>query len=181
MSNYIKLSKHISRILRHEPEIIGLKLDENGWLNVDELLAGINNEGRYIDKKILDEIVATNNKKRFRYNDDQTKIRANQGHSVQVDVELVKRIPPDVLYHGTAGRFLESIKQTGIKKMKRLYVHLSKDIKTAIDVGKRHGKPIVLVIDTKAMRNDGYQFYYSDNKVWLCDDIDYKYVKEVIE
>lgn len=181
MSDFIRLSKHISRILRHEPEIIGLQLDENGWLNVDELLAGINKEGRYIDKKILDEIVATNNKKRFSYNADQTKIRANQGHSIKVDVGLTKKNPPDILYHGTASRFLKSIKQSGIKKMARLNVHLSKDVKTAIDVGKRHGKPIVLVIDTKTMLKDGYQFYYSDNEVWLCDDIDYKYIKEVIE
>lgn len=181
MSDLVRLSKFISLILRHKPETIDLRLDEHGWANVEELLLGINNSGRYIDQEILEEIVATNNKQRFQYNEDRTKIRANQGHTINVDVELVEQTPPLYLYHGTAIKYLDKIKQSGIKKMKRLYVHLSKDVETAIKVGSRHGKPIVLKLDTKSMCQDGYKFYCSNNGVWLCDDIDYKYVIDVIE
>lgn len=181
MNNLIKLGKYLSLILRHKPEVINITLDEHGWANVDELLIGINNRGYYIDHQILDEIVKTNNKQRYQYNKDHTKIRANQGHSINVDVELKELTPPDILYHGTSCKALPLIKNQGIKKMQRLYVHLSKDIVTAKNVGKRHGKPVVLVIDTKAMIKDGYRFYLSNNGVWLCDDIEKIYIREVIE
>lgn len=180
MNDLVKMGKYLSLILRHKPELINLKIDEHGWVEVDQLLKGINDSGRYISKEMLDIIVNTNNKKRYQYNDDQTKIRANQGHSIKVDVELQEKVPPDILYHGTAQKYLDKIKKSGIRKMNRLYVHLSKDIQTAINVGKRHGQPIVLVIDTKKMLRDGYKFYYSYNGVWLCDDIAYSYVEEVI-
>lgn len=180
MNNLVKLGKYLSLILRHKPDVIGIELDKHGWASVDELIEGINKTGRFINEEILDEIVETNNKKRYQYNDDHTKIRANQGHSINVDVDLKERIPPNLLYHGTALNYLDKIKQLGIKKMNRLHVHLSKDIETAKNVGKRHGQPIVLVIDTKAMVEDGYVFYFSNNGVWLCNDIDYKYIKEVI-
>lgn len=180
MNDLVKMGKYLSLILRHKPELIYLKIDEHGWVEVDQLLKGINDSGRYISKEMLDIIVNTNNKKRYQYNDDQTKIRANQGHSIKVDVELQEKVPPDILYHGTAQKYLDKIKKSGIRKMNRLYVHLSKDIQTAINVGKRHGQPIVLVIDTKKMLRDGYKFYYSYNGVWLCDDIAYSYVEEVI-
>ena len=180
MNDLVKMGKYLSLILRHKPELINLKIDEHGWVEVDQLLKGINDSGRYISKEMLDIIVNTNNKKRYQYNDDQTKIRANQGHSIKVDVELQEKVPPDVLYHGTAQKYLDKIKKSGIRKMNRLYVHLSKDIQTAINVGKRHGQPIVLVIDTKKMLRDGYKFYYSYNGVWLCDDIAYSYIEEVI-
>ncbi|WP_455684251.1 RNA 2'-phosphotransferase [Thomasclavelia sp.] len=180
MNDLVKMGKYISLILRHKPELINLKIDEHGWANVDDLLKGINNNGRYISKEILDIIVNTNNKKRYQYNNDHTKIRANQGHSIKVDVELQEKVPPNILYHGTAQKYLDKIRESGIRKMNRLYVHLSKDIETAINVGKRHGQPIVLVINTEAMIKDGFKFYYSNNGVWLCDDIDYSYVKEVI-
>lgn len=180
MSDFVKMGKYISLILRHKPEIINLKIDEHGWANVDDLLKGINNSGRYISKEMLNMIVETNNKKRYQYNNDHTKIRANQGHSIRVDVELHEKVPPDVLYHGTAQEYLDKIRKSGIRKMKRLYVHLSRDIETAMKVGKRHGQPIILVINTKAMINDGYKFYYSNNGVWLCDDIAYSYIEEVI-
>lgn len=180
MNDLVKMGKYISLILRHKPELINLKIDEHGWANVDDLLKGINNSGRYISKEILDIIVNTNNKKRYQYNNDHTKIRANQGHSIKVDVELQEKVPPNILYHGTAQKYLDKIRESGIRKMNRLYVHLSKDIETAINVGKRHGQPIVLVINTEAMIKDGFKFYYSNNGVWLCDDIDYSYVKEVI-
>ena len=180
MNDLVKMGKYLSLILRHKPELINLKIDEHGWVEVDQLLKGINDRGRYISKEMLDIIVNTNNKKRYQYNDDQTKIRANQGHSIKVDVELQEKVPPDILYHGTAQKYLDKIKKSGIRKMNRLYVHLSKDIQTAINVGKRHGQPIVLVIDTKKMLRDGYKFYYSYNGVWLCDDIAYSYIEEVI-
>lgn len=181
MSDLVKLGRYISKILRHKPEEIGLTLDAHGWLNVDELIWGINQNGKYIDRDILDEIVATNNKQRFQYNEDHSKIRANQGHSVNVDVGLLQKEPPNILYHGTAKKSLASIKEQGIKKMNRLHVHLSKDVATAAKVGKRHGEPVILILDTQQMVNDGYVFYYSNNGVWLCDDIDYKYVREVID
>lgn len=180
MNDLVKLGKYLSLILRHKPDVIGIELDKYGWAVIDELIEGINKTGRFINEEILDEIVETNNKKRYQYNDDHTKIRANQGHSINVNVDLQERIPPNPLYHGTALNYLDKIKQLGITKMNRLHVHLSKDIETAKNVGKRHGQPIVLVIDTKAMVEDGYVFYFSNNGVWLCNDIDYKYIKEVI-
>lgn len=176
-----QLGRFISLILRHKPEVIGIKLDGHGWADVEELLLGIREKGYFINHEILQEIVATNNKQRYHYNEDQTKIRAAQGHSIAVDVELDEKVPPDLLYHGTAMKNLSEIKATGIKKMRRLYVHLSKDVETAFKVGSRHGIPVVLVIDTLAMQKDGYKFYCSKNGVWLCDDIDFKYVKEIIK
>lgn len=174
-----RLSVFISLILRHKPDEIGIVLDEHGWANVKELIAGINNAGRKINMETLEEIVRTDNKGRYSFNEDKTLIRANQGHSIPVDVELEEVIPPSVLYHGTATRFLDNIKQQGIKSMSRLYVHLSKDLETAIKVGNRHGNCAVLVIDTKRMSEDGIKFYLSENGVWLTKYIDWKYVKEI--
>ena len=174
-----KLSKFISLILRHKPEEIGISLDNNGWAKVDELIAGINKSGRKITLKDLEEIVATDEKGRYSFNESKTLIRANQGHSVNVDVELDELTPPSVLYHGTASRFLDSIMSSGIKPMSRLYVHLSKDLPTAIKVGSRHGKCVVLVIDTKKMSKDGVKFYLSSNGVWLTKHIDCSYIKDI--
>lgn len=174
-----KLSIFISLILRHKPEEIGISLDEHGWANVEELINGINNTGRKINMEILEEIVRADNKKRYSFNEDKTLIRANQGHSIPVDVELKEAIPPKVLYHGTAKRFLTSIEAQGIKSMSRLYVHLSDNIGTAITVGSRHGEYTVLIIDTEKMYNDGIKFYLSENNVWLTKYIDWKYVKEI--
>lgn len=174
-----KLSIFISLILRHKPEEIGITLDEHGWANVKDLIAGINNTGRKINMEILEEIVCTDNKGRYSFNDKKTLIRANQGHSIPVDVELKEATPPSILYHGTATRFLDSMKQQGIKSMSRLYVHLSKDLETAVQVGNRHGNCAVLIIDTKQMTEDGIKFYLSENGVWLTKYIDWKYVKEI--
>ncbi|MGN0144665.1 MAG: RNA 2'-phosphotransferase [Clostridium sp.] len=179
-NNDAKLGKFISLILRHKPETIGISLDPHGWAEVSELIDGINKCGHKIDFETLDRIVRENNKKRYSFNEDKTKIRANQGHSVNVDVELKKVIPPEVLYHGTAERFLDSIKEKGILKMSRQYVHLSENKETAVNVGKRHGKPIVLAIDTKSMMKDGFEFYLSENRVYLCKYIPWKYVSLVI-
>lgn len=173
------MSKFISLILRHHPETIGIQLDVHGWANVDELLHGINESGRHIDMEMLERIVQNNNKKRYSFNEDKTKIRANQGHSIKVDVQMKEMIPLQELYHGTSERFLDSIKEKGILKMSRQYVHLSSDVETATMVGKRHGNPVVLVIDTKQMSEDGYTFWLSDNGVWQSEDIPWKYVKDI--
>ncbi len=172
----IKTGKFLSLILRHSPQTIGITLDENGWANASELLEGMNKKGYAINMEILQDIVDTNNKKRYSFNDDKTKIRANQGHSVDVDVELKELEPPEELYHGTATRFLDSIKEHGLQKQNRNHVHLSKDKETAAAVGKRHGNPIVLTIKSGEMYRDGYRFYFSENGVWLTDEISVKYI-----
>lgn len=172
----IALGKFLSFILRHHPDTTGISLDENGWADVDDLLKGMKKTGRTIDKQILEQIVRENNKKRYSFNKDHTKIRANQGHSICVDVELKEEIPPNPLYHGTAERFLENIKKQGICRKTRQYVHLSSDKNTAISVGRRHGKPVILTIDTKSMVKDKIPFYLSENDVWLCEFVAWKYV-----
>lgn len=180
-SKDVELGKFISLILRHKPQVIGITLDQNGWADTQELLAGINASGRYIDMEILERIVRENNKKRYSFNEDKSRIRANQGHSISVNVEMKEMTPPDALYHGTADRFLDSIREKGILKMNRQYVHLSADAETAKAVGKRHGKPVVLVIDTKKMAEDGYIFWLSDNGVWQSEDIKWEYVKKIVQ
>lgn len=177
MGSLDKLSVFISLVLRHKPDAAYITLDEHGWANVEELLNGINNTGRKIDMEILEEIVATDNKQRYSFNQDKTLIRANQGHSIPVDVELEEREPPEFLYHGTAARFLDSIMNEGLKPMSRLYVHLSKDTETALKVGKRHGDPVILEICSRDMYKDGYKFYLSENGVWLTEKVDVKYFK----
>ena len=176
MSKEDKLSVFLSLVLRHKPETVGIQVDEHGWANVDELLAGINSTGRTIDMKMLEDIVRTDNKQRYSFNDDKTLIRANQGHSIPVDVELEEKEPPEVLYHGTASRFLYPIMRDGLKPMSRLYVHLSKDTETATKVGKRHGDPVVLKVNAKRMYDDGVKFYLSQNGVWLVKYVDMKYI-----
>ena len=180
MSRLDKLSVFISLILRHNPDAAHITLDEHGWANVKELLRGVNDTGRKIDMSILEEIVATDNKQRYSFNQDKTRIRANQGHSVPVDVELKEQEPPEFLYHGTAIRFSESIMKEGLKPMSRLYVHLSQDIETALKVGKRHGSPIILRVYSGHMYKDGYKFYLSENGVWLTEKVDVKYF-EIME
>ncbi len=174
-----KLSVFISLVLRHKPDAAGIQLDEHGWANVDELIEGISSTGRTIDMNILEEIVRTDNKQRYSFNEDRTLIRANQGHSIPVDVELEEKQPPQYLYHGTADRFLDSIIVEGLKSMSRLYVHLSKDEETAVKVGKRHGKPVVLRIKAEEMWKKGIKFYLSQNGVWLTKYVDKKYIETV--
>lgn len=177
MRKLTKLSVFISLVLRHKPELAGIQLDEHGWANVDELLDGIKSSGREINREVLEEIVRTDSKQRYSFNGDKTLIRANQGHSIPVDVELAKQQPPKFLYHGTAKRFVSSIKQEGLKSMGRLYVHLSTDEETALEVGKRHGNPVVLKINSERMHKDGVKFYLSQNGVWLTEYVDKKYVE----
>ena len=170
------ISEFLSLILRHQPEKIDLILDENGWAEVIELIQKSTKNKMPFSFEELEIIVATNEKKRFAFNVDKTKIRASQGHSIEIDLSLEPIIPPTVLYHGTAEKFLESILENGIKKMNRQHVHLSADIETAIKVGSRHGKVVVLNILTKEMHEDGINFYKSENGVWLTDFIDNKYI-----
>lgn len=176
---YAKLSKFVSLILRHHPEAVGIKLDEHGWAKVSQLLAGINNTGREISMAILEEIVASDNKQRYSFNEDKTLIRANQGHSISVDVEMQEKTPPSVLYHGTAERFLDSILVYGLKPMGRMYVHLSNDVETAVLVGKRHGKPVVLKVDAQKMAEDGIKFYLSENGVWNTVMVPTEYLEKI--
>ena len=171
----VKLGRFLSLVLRHDPHAAGITLDEHGWADVNELLAGVNRTGRKIDRVTLERIVRENNKQRYSFNGDGTKIRANQGHSLQVDVELKAAQPPKYLYHGTASRFLPAIQAEGIRKMSRQHVHLSGDFETAMAVGKRHGIPVVITIDAEAMARDGVTFYRSENGVWLCGHVEPKY------
>ncbi|MDE7212381.1 MAG: RNA 2'-phosphotransferase [Lachnospiraceae bacterium] len=175
MGKQDKLSIFLSLVLRHNPDAAGISLDEHGWADVEELLEGICKTGRKIDKEMLAEIVATDQKQRYSFNPEKTLIRANQGHSIPVDVELKEEKPPEILYHGTATRFLESIMKEGLKPMSRLYVHLSKDIETAKAVGQRHGKPVVLKVHSGKMHQDGRKFYLSANGVWLTGKVDAGY------
>ena len=169
----IKQGKKLSYLLRHDKSYT---FDEHGWREVSDLVA---NHGFSLEE--LREIVATNNKQRYEFSEDMTRIRARQGHSVQVDVELAEATPPDKLYHGTAKSFVESIMSQGIQKGKRLYVHLSTTIDMATKVGERHGKPVVLAIDAKRMHEDGIKFFLSRNDVWLTDFVEAKYIIGVAE
>ena len=171
----VSMGKHLAFLLRHDKEAFdnGL-IDNHGWRKVSEL----KNKG--YSKELLDEIVVTNNKQRYEYNDDETKIRARQGHSIDVDVELKLSTPPDILYHGTATRFLESINREGLNSGTRKYVHLSKDIETAKLVGARHGIPCIIEIDSKKMFEDGNNFFLSANGVWMTETVPQKYFKDII-
>lgn len=172
------ISKYIALILRHKPDAIGIGLDEHGWANVNELLAGIS-KTHPLSLEQLENIVATDNKQRYSFNEDHTLIRANQGHSVPVDVELPKKDPPDVLYHGTGEKYVSSIMKNGLIPKSRLYVHLSADVQTAEIVGKRHGKPVIFIVDAKTMTADGYEFFLSVNGVWLTKTVPVRYLRKL--
>ncbi|ATN07149.1 RNA 2'-phosphotransferase [Chryseobacterium indologenes] len=173
-----KISKFLSLILRHQPESIGLILDENGWAHVDELRAKSALKRMFFSFDELEEVVETNNKKRFAFNDDKTKIRASQGHSIDIDLALKAQQPPDYLYHGTAETNIVSILGKGIEKRNRQHVHLSADKETATKVGMRHGKPVILTVRTGKMYEDGLPFYLSANGVWLTDFVDPQYISK---
>lgn len=172
-----KTSKFISLVLRHKPEVIGITLDEHGWANVEELVSGIQRTQTF-DRKLLEKIVRTDNKQRYSFNEDKTLIRANQGHSIPVDVELPVTAPPEYLYHGTGQKYVESIDQSGLIPKSRLYVHLSGDVDTAVKVGSRHGKPVVYRVSSGRMQEDGYVFYRSVNGVWLVKEVPVNYLEK---
>lgn len=170
-------SKFMSLILRHKPEAIGIRLDEHGWAKVDELIAGIA-KTRKFNMEMLEEIVRTDEKQRYSFSEDKKRIRANQGHSVPVDVELEEAEPPEELWHGTGEKYESSIDAQGLIPKSRLYVHLSKDRETAVRVGQRHGKPVLYIVRSGEMRRDGYRFYLSQNGVWLTKKVPAKYLKK---
>lgn len=173
-----QISKFLSYVLRHHPDLIHLHLDENGWANVNELITKSTRHSLGFTFEELDEIVQTNNKKRFAFNEDKTMIRASQGHSIDINLALIPQQPPEFLYHGTAQSNLDSIVEKGIEKRSRQHVHLSADKETATKVGMRHGKPIILTIKTGEMFENGIHFYLSDNEVWLTDFVDAKYISK---
>ena len=173
-------SKFIALILRHKPETIGISLDEHGWADVRALIDGINASGNHhLDADLLEEIVRTDEKQRYSYNEDHTLIRANQGHSIPVDVELEESVPPAILYHGTGEKYAASIDAAGLIPKSRLYVHLSSDAGTAEKVGSRHGRPVVYRVDCAAMAADGNRFYLSANKVWLTKEVPARYLEKM--
>ncbi|PJN21967.1 RNA 2'-phosphotransferase [Kitasatospora sp. CB02891] len=173
----VKTSKMLSRILRHDPGSVGVSLDEAGWVAVDTLLAALARHRRPLSRAQLDHVVATNNKRRFAYSEDGRSIRASQGHTVEVDLGLPATTPPDVLFHGTAERTLPYILAEGLRPMTRQDVHLSADTGTAVKVGSRHGRPVVLEVDAAAMAADGHEFRVSANGVWLTDAVPVQYLR----
>ena len=172
-----KVSKFISLILRHKPEVIGITLDEHGWADVNELIEGIRKSTDF-DMAMLEKIVAEDEKQRYSFNEDKTLIRANQGHSIPVDVELERKTPPAILWHGTGEKFTASIDSIGLIPKSRLYVHLSSDRPTAKRVGARHGKPVIYQVDAEAMNRDGHEFFLSVNGVWLTKAVPPQYLKK---
>ncbi|MDF1741431.1 MAG: RNA 2'-phosphotransferase [Verrucomicrobiales bacterium] len=173
----IRASKFMSFVLRHSPESAGLKLDSAGWVEVTDLLYGISEaKGRFTFDD-LNHVVETNKKKRFEFNEDRTKLRASQGHSLEVDLEYEAKTPPACLYHGTAIRFLDSIRTEGLKKMNRHHVHLSDEKVMTMKVGARHGKPTLLTIKAKEMHDAGHAFWLSTNNVWLTDKVPVNFIE----
>lgn len=173
-----KTSKFLSFVLRHKPDAINLVLDDNGWANIEELISKANDSGEIsgLNRELLQEVVDTSDKKRFIISEDGQSIRANQGHSIKVDLQLKEVTPPEFLFHGTATRFLDSIKQEGLKPQQRQHVHLSTDIETATAVGQRYGKPVILKIKALLMHEQGFKFYLSENGVWLTEYIPTNYL-----
>lgn len=168
----VNKGKELSFLLRHDKESFekGL-IDKQGWRNVSEIIEKYN-----YTKELMDEILTTNDKKRYEYNSDETKVRARQGHSIEIDIIFGEKTPPDMLYHGTDIKSVESIMENGIEKRSRQFVHLSADAKTARIVGKRHGVPFVLQVNSKKMHEDGYKFYLSNNEVWLTEFVSNEYL-----
>jgi len=174
----IEASKFLSYVLRHQPEAIGLTLDAEGWADVDALIAGATSAGRELDLALIQQIVSTNDKKRFTLSDDNSRIRAVQGHSTDaVAIQHISKVPPALLYHGTATRNLDSILAEGLRPGQRHHVHLSEDTTTATTVGQRYGSPIVLTVDALRMHQQGYTFFQADNGVWLTDRVPREFVE----
>lgn len=172
-----KISKFLSLILRHQPEVIGLNLDENGWVSVEKLIKACADYGKPFTSTELREVVETNDKKRFAFDETETKIRASQGHSIELEIEFEEKIPPKILYHGTAEENIGVIFAEGLKKMNRHHVHLSSETETAVTVGTRYGKPVIFEIDTVTMTAEGFEFYVSANGVWLVESVPPKFLK----
>jgi putative RNA 2'-phosphotransferase len=173
--NLVKLSKHLSFLLRHRPEAVGLSLDAQGWASVGELLSKVT--AYPLTHELLDVVVETNDKQRFSFSEDGRFIRANQGHTIAIDLALKPLIPPEILLHGTAVRFMVSIAANGLSKMKRHHVHLTESKAVAQSVGGRYGKVIILEIAARKMHQDGFRFYKTANNVWLVEHVPFSYIK----
>ena len=178
-SRLVKISKYLSYHLRHRPDKLGLELAPGGWVPVKQLLAASKKDQFPISYAELEEVVALNDKKRFSFDATGKLLRANQGHSVEVDLQLEPELPPDILYHGTGHRAVAFILKEGLQKRKRHHVHLSADVETATKVGARHGIPVVFAVDAAVMQRDGYSFYCSDNEVWLVDSVPPEYLQQM--
>jgi putative RNA 2'-phosphotransferase len=170
-SDAVRLSKYLCFILRHKPEAIGLTLDPQGWVSIDELIAKSHTAGNRLTREDLLHVAETNEKKRFSLSEDGLRIRAAQGHSVAVELGLSRQEPPGILYHGTATRFLDSILSQGLEPQSRQQVHLSADEATAHRVGQRHGRPVVFKVEALRMHAKGFAFFLADNGVWLTDQV----------
>lgn len=175
------ISKYLSLVLRHDPAAAGVMLDAEGWVRVADLLDGAARHGHSFTRAELEEVVQKNEKQRFAFNADGQRIRANQGHSVSVDLGLTPETPPEILYHGTVEHFVPSIMEKGLDKRDRQHVHLSLDINTATRVGSRRGEPVILKIAAANMHADGFQFYCSANGVWLTERVPPQYISRVVE
>ena len=176
----LEVSKYLSYILRHEPESIGLSVDEQGWLNIGDLIVSANQNGQSLTREVIEQVVDASDKKRFTISENGLYIRAAQGHSnPNVKMDFKVKQPPIILYHGTASRFLEGILKEGLKPMSRQYVHLSGDIETALDVGKRYGKPAILRVDTVSMLATGYEFSQAENGVWLVKEVPAEHLQAI--
>lgn len=167
----VSVSKYLSRHLRHQPDRIGITPDAAGWVDVDELLAACARNSFPITPEQLRHVVAVNDKQRFSFDDTGTRIRANQGHTIEVSLDLPVSAPPDRLYHGTIDRSVGTIRREGLRAMKRHDVHLSPDVETARKVGARRGKPVILKVDAAAMAAAGHEFRVSANGVWLVPEV----------
>jgi len=177
-NNIIKHSKFLSLVLRHKPQTIGIDLDKNGWVDIDILIQKMSDFGKNLTREELYFIVENNSKKRFAINEVDNKIRANQGHSLNIDLGFEAIQPPEILYHGTAQRFLASIFENGLEKRNRHHVHMSANKVTATSVGQRHGKPIISEVKALEMFKDSFQFFLSENGVWLTDKVPSKYLNK---
>ena len=177
MQNKVRISKFLSLVLRHRPEEIGLTLESDGWVKVADLLDACARHNFPLTAETLVDVVRTNDKQRFAFSDDQLMIRANQGHSVKVDLQLDPLLPPQILYHGTASRFLPQIRAQGLTKGQRHHVHLSENTKTVVEVGSRYGRPVVLKIASGRMNEDGHLFFRSANGVWLTEHVPVNYIE----
>jgi len=175
----ISVSKYLSLVLRHDPSVAGITLDPEGWVDVDDLLAGAARHGHAFTREELNEVVRTSDKQRFALSLDAQRIRANQGHSVSVDLGLPRETPPEILYHGTVDRFLSSIMANGLEKRARQHVHLSSDVVTATRVGSRRGEAVILKIAAASMHSAGFHFFCSANGVWLTERVPPQYISRV--
>ena len=170
------ISKYLSFILRHKPESIGLALDDFGWADIDSLIA--KTVDHQLTPEVINLVVQTNDKQRFVIDESGKKIRANQGHSIEIDLNLEASIPPSKLLHGTAARFYDAIQVEGLTKQKRHHVHLTESVEVAKSVGSRYGKPVLLEVDAAEMVNEGYVFYQTANQVWLVDEVPSKFLNQ---